>query len=82
MKHSPLTYRQVSRDELAEHLGNHDVISAEVCASVTVYRCQPAKSGSETLAIALPDGSALIVGTASNSSASPSKTLDRRRNRH
>ena len=68
-----LEYRAVSREALAEHLGGHEILSAEVCAGLTVYRC--ATGDGETLAIALRDGSALIVGPP----LIAGRALDRRR---
>ena len=69
-----LDYRAVSRDDLAEHLGAHEVLSAEVCAGVTVYRCRDADAAGITLAIALPDGSGLVIAP-----PSAARLLDRRR---
>jgi len=69
-----LEYHSLDRDELAEHLGRHEILCAEVCAGLTVYRCTADTDG-ETLAIALPDGGALIVSPP----PSANRMLDRRR---
>ena len=56
---SRLLHRHVDRQMLAEHLGEHLVIAAESLGEARLYRCRDGES--ESLAIALPDGSGLLV---------------------
>ncbi len=70
-----LEYRRITRQALADHLGQHEVLSAEVCTGLTVYRCAAANGDGETLAISLPEGEALLI----SSPLAVGGKLDRRR---
>lgn len=68
-----LDWEEISRGELAEHLQTAKVIRAQALGDTSVYHC---KHGSgETIVVALPGGSGLVIGMAK----SVSPTLERRK---
>jgi hypothetical protein len=54
-----LGWRKVSRDELAAHLREVEILAAEAIDETSVYRCQGAGGGS--IVVSLPGGNGLIV---------------------
>ena len=70
-----LDWQGVSRNELADHLESADVIRSQAVGDTSIYHCRH-ESG-ETVAIALPGGTGLIVGMA----FAVSPVLERRKNR-
>lgn len=54
-----LGWRKASRDDLAAHLREVDILAAEAVDGASVYRCQSA--GGDSIVISLPGGNGLIV---------------------
>jgi len=66
-----LNYQHVDRNELADYLAQHEILSAEAVDGGHVYRCRDGQL--EALVVALPTGNALIVTNP------PPPPVDRRR---
>jgi hypothetical protein len=67
-----LQYQHVDRSKLAAYLAQHEISSAEALEQIHIYCCLT--DHDESLVIALPDGSGLIVTNDAQTS------VDRRRN--
>ena len=70
-----LDWEEISRGELAEHLQSAKIVRSQALGDTSLYHCKHA--GGETIALALPDGNALLIGMAK----SVSPTLERRKQR-
>ena len=71
-----LGWRTVSREELAQHLQDVEILSSEAIGETSAYRCR--KDNGESIAVSLPNDMGLIIEV----SLHLPKTLDRRRIRN
>jgi len=68
-----LDWKEISRNELAEHLQSARIIRSQAVGDTNLYHC--IHGSGETIAVALPNGNGLLMGMA----RSVSPTLERRK---
>lgn len=75
MKHA-LGWKVITRIELAEHLRSSGILRSQALGESSIYHCE--HTDNESIAIALPDGSGLVITKSSLFSPATERRKTRR----